>query len=601
MNAQQFLLRHGEKIVVALVAVICVYVVLSSLTDESVRPKDGLTKQTLQDAFGEIDRVRAEQTPPILKPPADYREMVLSNLRRAPRARPVMGWLTAHPDLGKVSRVEKFLYIYHLRAPEVRAVDQIGRIEVTITPPAARVPSGAEDRTSDESQREWQRPKTEIRNRAYQVGVVVEVQEGKGPWQPLTQAGDKGFIRFAQTDGLGKGAAAQSQPVTIVLPEVKAWERYAFRARIVAAATGYTYPADEAVVEPDQAVLVHIGNLPTQTAEELKKTPNEELLKLGFVRGAPRPGLQSKELAYESQNSPEAVVSQAASTIRIALKNVAEVLGQPGVIEARMLMRQFMRFGDESGWVPDKGSVEYRLQSEQKLGDKQVLVMPFGPHRGKKLEVSFETPFVFARAQQGVERQVYYWIKLVSRQAGQKGKKLELQLKTIQTDVAFFKNQRNGQDVPFFKLINIPVRTRADEPMFPDFPNSKSQFNEEELFEGGAQGAGQIQLKLPEPKVHKPGEGPLAELQKQDNDPFKTTDTDYVEFPDGRMYWWEPQNGKLERAWRPGTGPRKVEPEKPATEQPAAGAETPAPTGGPAGAEAKPGTPPAAGVKPAQR
>jgi hypothetical protein len=559
MSAQTFLLAHGEKLALAVVAGGCGLVLWSAIDDPTIRPKDNQTQ--IEAINAKIAAVFKKQSPPVMKEPRPYLDQLLGRVGESAPVTPTMAWLTNPPDKGPTRTQPPdpegkppvggqnfaYLYIYELLAPTVGIKDAIGSLKITVAAPESEA-KGAR-RISSETERKWTRDeKGLITNTGRLLGVQIEIKVGDNEWKPLVLPG-------ASKDGVLPLSAIPAGEVTIPTPEP--WQTHKLRARLIAAATALDI--DKTIPErPKQTVLVHSGPAsggPTEDPAVLEKalaqinSKNGPLFKT-LLRPVPGPlpagtRLQADEklfLGAWSLDSPEATV-QATDSVRFALLgfSTAQLPEDPQKSRdvGRFLLLRLFEQGGERKWM--EKPLEEKFGVGDQLGLKQVQIPnPFPPP--KTIVQDLDTPFVVDKLVKDQERVLYWFIKPVARKDGAKGKELLLEKKTVKTDIVELKNPNTGSVLVMTKLISVNPPSGKDVLFYPHRPGSLVEKDE---FTKAPSEFRQYKLIPEAPKAYKPGTGPLDELYKAkkaegalDLASYET-DTDYYVFPDGRIAWWE--------------------------------------------------------------
>jgi hypothetical protein len=634
MSAKTFLVAHGEKLALGVVAGGCGLVLWSAIDDPTIRPKDNQTQ--IEAINTKIAAVFKKQSPPVMKEPRPYLDQLLGRAGESAPVTPTMAWLTNPPDKGRgpaTPKIEEngkppiggqnfaYLYVYELLTPTVSIKDAIGSLKISVAAPPSE--SKGARRISSESERKWTRDeKGIITNSGRLLGVQVEIKIGDNEWKPLVLPG-------ASKDGVLPLTAIPAGEVTIPTPEP--WQTHKLRARLIAAATALDI--DKPIPErPKQTVLVHSGPAsggPTEDQAVLDKA----LVQINSKDGAlfktllrPSPGplpagtrLQADEklfLGAWSLDGPDATVDATAS-VRFALigLSTAQLPEDPQKTRdvGRFLLLRLFEQGGERKWM--EKPIEEKFGVGDVLGVKQVeLVSPFD---GKRIKQDLPTPFVVDKLVKDQERVLYWFIKPVAREEGGRGKKLFLDKKTVKTDIVELKNPDTGSVLVLTKLISVNPPTGKDV-LF--YPHRAGSLVERDEFTKAPSEFRQYKLVPEAPKAFKPGTGPLDELHKAkkaegalDLASYET-DTDYYVFPDGRIAWWEliertvkvhDPDGVMEpKEAAPAPAPTVPAPEAapetgPATPKGKAGKPAPTPPGMPGGAM-PPGAAPPPGMMPGQ-
>lgn len=558
MSAKTFLIAHGEKLALGVVAGGCGLVLWGAIDDPTIRPKDNQTQ--IEAINTKIAAVFKKQSPPVMKEPRPYLDQLLGRAGESAPVTPTMAWLTNPPDKGRgpvnppqgpngqvvVPPGGVYLYVYELLTPTIGIKDAIGSLKITLAAPVSE--SKGARRISSETERKWTRDeKGLITNTGRLLGVQVEIKVGDNEWKPLVLPG-------ASKDGVLPLSAIPAGEVTIPTPEP--WQTHKLRARLIAAATALDI--DKKIPErPKQTVLVHPGPAsggPTEDQAVLDKaltqiTSKDGALFKSLLRPVPGPlpagaRLQPDEklfLGAWSLDGPDATVDATAS-VRFALVGLSTAQLPEDPQKTRevgrfLLLRLFEQAGERK-WM--EKPIEEKFGVGDVLGIKDASFP--NPFNGKPIKQDLPTPFVVDKLVKDQERVLYWFIKPVARQGGGRGKDLFLDKKTVKTDIVELKNPDTGSVLVLTKLISVNPPSGRDV-LF--YPHRAGSLVERDEFTKAPSEFRQYKLVPEAPKAFKPGTGPLAELHQAkkaegalDLASYET-DTDYYVFPDGRIAWWE--------------------------------------------------------------
>lgn len=550
MAARDFFILHGEKVAVGVVGTMCAYLVINAFTNEGIRPvggAGGASAKSIKDDIQFIDSYRPKALAPILKPVPEYASRMKNDFGRTIPAAPLMSWTSAHPDLGPTTVVGRlsFAYIYELLPPVVTVKDAIGSVVVTVDlPPSQR--DG--ERLSDSLEQKWTRKDTNstVENHAEIVGAIIEQQTANGEWTPVNGGAMLPVEEFA---------------TGVTLPTLD-YESYAFRARLVARASGFRFEgngggevlvADGRWKDPETPV---VENDLKQVVAEIninKPATVAKFLRPSEVAGVAADGNDSTYLG--PQNAP--VKLRAQSAVKFQLLKLDPDPNNPADSTATVLLTKLMRGNGKEGWIEMQ---KFTVKKGMKLGDTRQIDVPID-ERPDKVPVDLSTPFELVKIEKDVKRIFYWELKLVARKDGKPGKEFELRSKDKVTDTVTFKNGRTGELLVLTKLDRLTRPNNPDAMITPDLQT----LDEKEAFEKDAGAFVQQELLPVAPIKHAPDAGPLQELLRK-GDPLAKTDTDYYEMPDGRLFYYEPNNKKvMPNVWKPGVTPKpKVEAPKPA-------------------------------------
>lgn len=636
MNAKSFLIAHGEKLAVVLVAGGVALVVSQAINDPLIRPKED--QKAIEEKNAKIDKVFKNQAPPVMKEPRPYLDQLLARVGESAPVTPLMAWLTNPPDKSRTIIVrppvngdpggvqvqpgQLYPYIYELQTPSVTIEDAIGAIRITIVSPEAGIATAGR-RISSEAARTWERTDRagKIENGGRHLGYQLEMQVGKdGPWKPLVLpgAGQDGVMPI---DGLPAG------PIT--LPTLEPWQRHAVRIRLIAAATALDI--DRPIPErPRYTVLVHPGPAspgPTQDASVLEQATAQITAKKGdlfskLLRPVKAPLPAGAKLGdyeklfvgpWSDPEQPGASVTPTAS-VRLGLVGLSTTQDPADPKKSRdvgrFLVLKLFEQGGERKWM------EKPLEEKFGVGDKVEIKdinipNPFAgtPGQPKTIRVTLDTPFVVDKLVKDQERVLYWMVKPAAREGGGKDKRLLLDSKKVSTDIVELKNPASGYVLVLTKLVSINPPGKSDVLIF---PHRAAALVEREEFLKSPADFTPYGLLPEQPKPFKPGTGPLKELHEKklaegalDAASYET-DTEYFVFPDGRIAWWELVEHSLKVHDPKGVmsaKPTEAAPPAPAPDAPPPEAAPPGPAPAPKGKAGKqpvppPGMPPDMGPPP---
>jgi len=584
MAAHDFFVMHGEKVVVGVVGAACAYLILNAFTNDGIRTtggEGGVSATTIKDDIAFIDSYRPKAKEPILKPVPDYAGRMKNDFTRIIPAPPLMAWVTAHPDMGQTSAdsgggdILSFIYVYELLAPTLTVKDAIGSFDVGI---ALQPPQRTAERLSDKDEATWTRKANEgqIDSSVDIVGALIERQVGKGEWEPVN---DGKLLMFSDFQ------------TGVSIPTVD-YETYGFRARLVARATGYGFgaPGGEIMIangrwigldaEPTEADFLKLMGAVNQRNQAVlskfvRPTKVTDMPALATV------DLKGRENLYVGPQN-DVTVLRAQSAVKFQLLKLDPDPADPAKSTATVLLTKLLRANGKEGWVEMQ---QYKtLKPGAKLGDDTRKLDDPTDDEALKVPLDLSTPFELVRVDKDVKRVYYHELKLVARKDGKPGKEFELRSKEKTTDTATFKNTRTGETVVLAKLERLTRPNSPDAMITPDLV----PVDEREAFEQEPGGFVQQELLPALPILHEPDTGPLEDLFKKGRKSAKT-DTPYYEMPDGRLYYYEPNNKLVPPdVWKLGVTPRpKADVPKPEPKV----APTPTPTPAPAGTGRKPAVP----------
>ncbi len=596
MSAKDFLIAHGDKVGVAIVAAFCVWQISSVSSDTAIRSQAGLRIETMAKEWDEINKTIAVSKPPQLVPPRDYLGQMQGRFGQALPPTPTVAWLTAHPDLPPSDNDNLFLYAYEVQAPALTAEDNVGTINLQVALPQVSRP--ADRRHIDARSQVWTRTVQgrQIVNRAGVLGVQIDVKVGGGAWQPIGANGKTvfadGFVPIANFPADGK----------FVVDTLEPWSEHFYRARLVVHATGLPPKPTTADLAKDTKLLSTVMvwrnrfvdatennvNWPQQTAI-LRKDPERYLAStIAPVEKAPAwAKLAADERLYVG---PESAITSVIATADIRFACARAVGGGGGAVvlppadgtapagetpaveatpggSAEILLTR--RLPDPRGgpakWIPPQ---KFMVKVGGEVGRKDVIVpSPF--FADKKITVDLDTPFVLEAINTQGKRVIYFAIRLKARPGAPGQKDIELKPNPRVVKEAVLRNVKSGNTVTLMTLENFPAPTNAGLAVWPwhmqDGYNEFEEFNRDPAGFKGGQRPG-------EPEAFQPGTGPLVQLAKDHPELGQiNTDTTYYQFQDGHLLWWD--NVNKTQVWYPSEPKPKGAP----VVQPAAPAPAPAP------------------------
>jgi hypothetical protein len=544
MNGTDFLQRHGEKVLLAVIAAICAYVLWSAATDSEIRveARGDINADNIGTVVKDISQARDQVKAPDLQAPPDYARGLRDRLSApAPTPKKYAVGLTAHPDAGPAdTEPPSYILVYEMRTPTLTAKDDAGSIELSLS-----LPKGGDDRdkriTDDPAATaEW--TNAQMTNRAEDRAIYVEYKVGAKGWQPLAIAGrvKNGLVDVEKINE------------AIRWDKVDAWTTYQFRCSLVTVATGY-WPFGARAPSESQTVVVTPGPfMPNaevadwtmeliRVADRIRSGDKETVAQ--FVR--PRDGmpgitkLEKNDLVYVGPSSdPVSVV--ATSSIRVALKKVGPDPANPNVLVADLLVNKLFRDrkNPQGSWM--KAPVLFRnLKEGDSVGGSVAVVNPLTNQQETE---NLNSDFVIASLKRGEKRVKYYVISSKSRPNGGKDRDLQWEAKEdTNASVVVLKNQKT--DSPPLELIALAKITKpsGNKVFYPFF--AQQMLEEDKEFEANPGTFVQSPLRPPEPEPHKPDAGPLVALARTDKS--IATDTDYFELADGRLVYWNTIQHKM--------------------------------------------------------
>lgn len=605
MNVQSFLIAHGEKLLVGLVALICAVVLYATLTDSETEAK--ATIADINEIVGKLNTAYQNPGRPNLAETRDFEAEIKARFRLQVDGEPVMAHLAGHPPVFKQSVGGiRHIYAYEIAVPGLEVNDRIGTFEIVVTLPGATRPNRPDDYIRDAADGAvWSRPvpsRGTVVNAVRPLGALVEYrifQDGMGidqGWQPIAAEGLVGGV-----------VPLQSGSATVVVGGIEPWQTYDLRARTVIAATGTVVP-DEAHYQIGREVIPLARPLPLApppvtwvAAKEQIQLPfeNGELAKFlaepytGPVpararAAAPRPrtgfdpggmgGAQPRNQGAEAElarlqfrnfiGAPTRplVSLDSRSPIYLGLKRASG--GLQGIEPTATLIVKRLVIGQdgvERGWTP---AVEYKLEAGEKVG-KEVEELRT-EWQSRRMPYDLSTPFVVESIEKDIERILYYELRLRSVPPDF-DKELVLEPKTTRTDAVVLRNTKDESTLRLleFERVREPLANRY---VFPAVP--PGGLDEEALFKEAPRDWQRPELEPRRPIQHD-DKRLLEELVGERG--AQLAAVPYFEFPDGRVYYYYPPENEVYLEVIPGSewdrkgAPRAVGGEQPGGEQPMPG------------------------------
>ncbi len=546
MNPKQLLVSHLEKIVLAVIVLICGWALYSTSTDESIRPKDA-TPDEIRQINERIEKVFREGRPPEMAAVPDYKKALDSRLSQAVPWSQYFSWLTQTFDRGPV--VKRTFFFYEADSPSMEGIDITGAAELTIRLPEVIRPQSG--RVVDGLSHKWTLG-DDIEVTAQLVGVLVEAKQSRGEWAPVNGKGmDKGFIPIA--------AFGTERKATVTTDQLEAWVKQELRCRLVVKAQGMN--VDEPTNDPRPSVLVALGRIAddanlvdlVRVNEGLNKRSRETLDKFSRPMPTPPPGVEVKatEQCYLGKYSEMASLT-ITSDVRFALDRIG--VDANGKDQATFVITK--QFKDSTGtklWL--KTPVQMKVGIGDLVGDIRKGTNPFVPDLLQMIDL--RTPFKLVEVQRNVKRVLFYEIKERPRPAKEgannaKQKDLEVVSKEQAVDVVIVENTHTGGRTTVLRLMKIlPPKANAI-----TLPHFAGELDEKAQFAENPDNFQQAVLVPDPPRRHEPGTGPLVKLQKAfpEKHDIYSTDTGYFELGTfdmdlqrntGRLVWWDPLNRQV--------------------------------------------------------
>lgn len=555
MNGKDLAILHGEKILLAVIVGLSGWAAYSTVNNPAVHPKDA-TDLAIDGMIARIESARETQAAPQIRMPPNYVLALSKRLDGELPASSYISWMSGTPDVGPTVGNSQQVYIYELLPPHVTGDEHVGMIEVSVSMPEVIQPTDG-SRISDGTQRVWKAQGGAIVNTVERVGILMEYSVGSptGSFLPLEAEGaTDGFIPL--TSNSQTSVTAAFRPKTV-------WETYYVRASVVIKATGY--PLDQPEGEsPSQSILVYQGRFgapPIWSELESKIHSGDASMAGKFLRplektfaSVPLKGGEKLYVSKADLGKPILVTSATrfafekptgdGTTLGASVLVTTLLPPLPGATDAKSL------------WL-SKPEI-YKIKKGDKLGD--VRLIPDPRKLGRKSQIDLTTPFVLAEIKPEVERILYYELITKSRATGGGQRDLDYKIKSKLVEGAVFRNPATGQEMTYARMVRIE-KPQANLPsyrqvnagqwnpekgpfIYPNFPGLA--YDEAEEFRKNPADFKQRPLKPLEPIWHDANEtsGPLVEMRKRAGDDYQT-DTRYVEFPDGRVFFWDPYNKRI--------------------------------------------------------
>ena len=549
MSAQALFLAHVEKLVVLVVLAICALSLYGTYTNQETQSK--VTLQQLQtDTFRKIEEAADKGGSPNLLPPRRFDENLRVRLGQKPSPGNSIAWLHKHPDIGPdrstITAADVRLFIYEVGRPEVRVVDEIGRLRVTVTPPASRrkqvdPKDPFKDSPSGVLWHREERDHGSVDNQARWAGMYVEFKLDEGEWKP--------FVTPSSPGGMVSLAGGGSE---LVLDKAEAWAEYSFRARVLVEATAV---GDLTKREIGREVVIPLTPIPVADDAMMTDLQLEtirqsiEAGKIGLAQpfsgaGLPGVGDMAKGQVFGAV-ACEPEVIRAQSPIRMALDRVTE--NMDGTFEARLLLKKLIKDenGKVLGWTEQQ---RYTVPVNGRIGSR-VNVRNVPGFEGRVWPVDFTTPFVLESVERDIARILYWEVRDRNVQDGEGGefvKQLVLEKEEKEVDAVVLRNTKTKGTLRLNEL-SVIRPTRPDVFTYPEIPedgvNEKTLFDERPMeFE--------IKGDPKQPTLHtdkKLLRTLLLEVEAE------AASLPYIEMPDGRVVYYYPLERQVHMTVIPGS------------------------------------------------
>lgn len=521
MNLPPFIVNHGEKLVVALVILGGLFWVWSVANDERTIPE--VSESVISDYQTLIQQAESKPGYPKPKPREDRHRRLLDRLNVDLSEEQVVAFLHEHPsyttDLGSAAdKVEDdiYSYVFMVPRPAVSVAVLPGQFVVTVQVPAPTTTPDA--RINDHAAKVWERVPRQgvVRNSGRRLGVILERRVGNGDWQPLATPGNPiGFLPLV--------TGTQAVPVE----DIEQWRTYAFRARMVVAATGI---GGDKVTLGSEVVVVDRDQFPRQGGIDWQ-------ILLARALGGNVPGqLKAADLSLPGADIPppqrvylgnwgEEASRQAPSSIQVALDRLNSLSDPPEAV--LLVTRKYPQ-----GWTPPQ---TFKVPLGAKVGHEVEVPIPWQGNLTTFVDLS--TPFVVKSLDSQALRTLYYEIRL-SRASGRA--ELTVRSKAKPSDTVVLDNAITGQQTTLVKLDRIYATQPESErlKLWPVLPPLDQAIDEEQAFSANP-GAFTMPILVPDPPIeHQPGSGPIVGHANVLNQP----EVPYYELPDGRLLYIDPLN-----------------------------------------------------------
>lgn len=570
MKPEELMIRHGEKALVAVIGIACLWWVYSTITDETAIAD--YTPAEVDGMFEDIERAKNNPGKPNLMPATPFPALIENRFSVTTETSPVLQLVHEHPSIGNNEVVQdRELYAYEVLAPTITAEGDVGRIVLTVGLPESRFEtmwSTDEEPVSDSPNAAvWTRqvPGTSgrvevVENRAAPLAVVVEFQVGGGeaPWKPVK-------AREVADGVLGVDDLTGGRTAELTIEEgIRPWQAYRFRARLLVDATGVRPGAG---VELGNEVVVIAGRLSADAADELPVAAWTAALERGeAVAGMAEPlaaGAVPRSVRRAAEatiyGGPIALANDGAATVsrpdvRIALEGIDFNGSDVKLLVSKMLRSQVD--GSLLGWSTPP--TEITLAAGQPVAGE----ISYRNELGEFTE-SFSTPFVVGEVQREQERELYYVLKAESGDDGER--RLVVDSRTTTVDVVYLdvsgdSNAVGVQPLTLVQLRRVMIPQRfADAPYFPGYLVAGSRVNEEDLFaDSEADFDPPMRLRLPPPTRYddyrRLQEVLVAQgLDAQASVINQIAGLPYYEMPrgDGRIFYYNRQTREIVLAYAP--------------------------------------------------
>ncbi len=557
MNIKALLLARGEKILLALVVLLCGWWVYRTSTDDSIR-FEAVSLTDFDNAMAAISQAAGEAGRPIFREAAPVPRHIRERLATSPRVPSLSQWLIAHPDLDKAQddgpTAPSRVVVYEILTPRLQVRPRVGSFEMTINlPESERAPGRHDDdqvRIKDGARVSWERHVGfPVRNHARWHSVLLEYAIGEDEqeltWEPVvtptTPQGRLPLLTETRPEG---------RSFTVTVSGVEEWARYHFRARLLVEATGFeSGQGPEVHPERPREVLVlsrPLDQWPTSDEHFDDLAGFQRAQNLHQAAARQRDGLFVGRLsATESHRAPSTVA------ICLVFARAPMMEGEPK--RARFLVKRKIedrRTGNQA-WTPAE---RFDVELGDALGQDNVTIQdPF--RENARTVVDLRTPFEVESVDPDAERVFYYEVRHRRTMAedGTIGEaRFQIQPFTRRVGQVVLRNTQANLSVPYLSVQRIP--TPPERPGFYYSPARPGR-DESQEFEERTDDFVQPQAAPPAPVLHEDEErAVLRRVSPVPVIPYDRIQLPYVEMPDGRVLYYDTINNQVIEAYLPRYG-----------------------------------------------
>ena len=537
------LIQHGEKLLVAIVLLISIFMVRGVINNSKTLPDQkevGLDGLVLDSKIKSV-QAALQQSAPTPKEPLNYTDVISNCLAVSVESADTLQWLTGHPNIVEGSTESKNLYsVYEVLKPDVEVVDEVGSVALTVKLPTHGGGRETNPKIKTGTEALWERDvgNERIVNRAYWLGVKVEFKVGdatNAKWRPLTSVGAGGVYLFKDLDNIADPSFRHTG--------VQGKQKYSYRASLIVAATGVREDGSGKIGEE---VIVFDGEYRGSGVH------GDWVRVKGLITGRLRPlselpvkiQLGAKEKVYLGSFGDEGVIEQAESDTIMAVKQVSSLSGNPTL---RLWMMKMIRNnrGEILGWTEPFELKDLKVGDKIDKGNQRVKIK--GQEDIGYVMVNFSTDWTISEMRTDARRIFYYEVRrMTGVEKSDKypdGIKLELREKA-RTNYHTVKINNGVETIEMIKLERLNMSERVMNYAYPLLPGNVEKFDEKEAFMTGDPLNFTQPVLVPEKPVEKPADElpPLDLLD--DGKPFQTNIPYYI-FPDDRVVFWDHVNKEL--------------------------------------------------------